>query len=61
VLYERWDHTIAREAGNRVYTHSATVGPEQLWVEDDSPHRYRAVLEPDTDIPAGLGLAFTYG
>jgi hypothetical protein len=66
VLYERWEHIITPEPGNRSYPHGATVGPEQLWIEDDSPHRYRAVLEPDTHLPASLGpaergLAVTYG
>jgi hypothetical protein len=65
VLYERWKHMIAPEPGNRSYPDGATVGPEQLWIEDDGPHRYRAILEPDSDLPANLGpgergLAVTY-
>lgn len=53
ILYERWEHTIAFEPG-RMY------GPEQLWIEEDSPHRYRAILEPGTHLPAE-GLAYAYG
>jgi hypothetical protein len=60
ILYERWENTIA-EPGNQVYGDGRTFGPERLWIEDDSPHRYRAVLQPDGTLPVGLGLAFDYG
>lgn len=66
VLYERWEETIAAEPGNRVYTVARTMGPDQLWVEGNSPHRYRVILEPNSAAaslaPAdGAGLAFDYG
>lgn len=60
ILYERWENTIA-EPGNPAFAGVRTFSPEQLWIEDDSPHRYRAVLEPDRTLSVGLGLAYDYG
>lgn len=61
VLYERWQHVVAAEPGNRIYTHTMKIGPEQLWLEGSSPRRYRAILEPDRGVPVGQDLAFAYG
>jgi hypothetical protein len=57
VLYERWEHTIAPEAGDPF---GRSYGPERLWIEDDSPRRYRAILQPEVGLPAE-GLAYAYG
>jgi hypothetical protein len=66
VLYERWEHVIAPGRGNPVFKKRTTFGPEELWIEGRSPHRYRAVLEPGdgaqvSSRPGGAGLADTYG
>lgn len=65
VLYERWETTIAPEAGNPARRHAVTFGPEQLWIEGDHPHRYRTVLLPrsgsDEGRLGGSALAYAYG
>ncbi len=66
VLYERWEHVITPEPGNPAFNERTTFGPEELWIEGKSPHRYRAVLEPGDgaqvgSLPGGAGLADTYG
>jgi hypothetical protein len=61
VLYERWEHVIAPEPGSRAYKAGASFGPEQLWIQGGSPHRYRAMLEPDASVPAAGNLATAYG
>lgn len=62
ILYERWEHIIAPEPGNPDRKQAATLGPDQLWIEADSPHRYRVVLEPDKQNKSGSAdLASTYG
>jgi hypothetical protein len=66
ILYERWEHIIAPEPGNPLRKAGVTLGPEQLWIEDDSPHHYRALLEPGSSssasaASAGADLASIYG
>ncbi len=65
VLYERWETTITPEAGNPERRQSVTLGPEQLWIEGDHPHRYRTILLPrsgsDEGRLGGSSLAYTYG
>ncbi|HSZ06648.1 MAG TPA: hypothetical protein VK778_15785 [Solirubrobacteraceae bacterium] len=72
VLYERWEKTIAPEAGNPERRQAITFGPEQLWIEGGHPHRYRTILLPRSGpsegssvgaglASAGVGLASTYG
>jgi hypothetical protein len=66
VLYERWEHVIAPEPGNPAFAGKRTFGPEELWIEGKSPHRYRTILEPGDGAhvasrPGGAGLAYTYG
>jgi hypothetical protein len=64
VLYERWEHIVSQLA-DPADKDGAMLGPEQLWIEGDSPHRYRAILEPDSNVrydsSERAGLAFTYG
>lgn len=60
ILYERWEHVIEVEPGNRARPYGAAIGPEQLWIEGDAPRRYRAVLEPAGD-PVHAGFASDYG
>jgi hypothetical protein len=65
LLYERWETTIAPEAGNPERRQAVTFGPEQLWIEGDHPRRYRTVLLPRSGPPegrrGGVGLAYAYG
>jgi hypothetical protein len=66
VLYERWEHVITPEPGNPAFNGKRTFGPEELWIEGRSPHRYRTILEPGDGAqvvsrPGGAGLADTYG
>ena len=66
VLYERWEHVITPEPGNPAFKGKRTFGPEELWIEGKSPHRYRTILEPGDGArvvsrPGGAGLADTYG
>lgn len=66
VLYERWEHVIGPEPGNPLRTRTLTIGPDQLWIDGRSPHRYRAILAPGGGAPArsrsgGEGLVASYG
>jgi hypothetical protein len=66
VLYESWERIVAPEPGNRFRLHGASFGPEQIWIDGVSPHRYRTVLRPASNLPprseqGGALLAQAYG
>lgn len=62
ILYERWEHIIVSEPGNPARNKTVTLGPDQLWIEADSPHRYRIILESNKQkTSTSADLASTYG
>ncbi len=65
VLYESWERIVAPEPGG-FHPHGARFGPEQIWIDEQAPRRYRTILRPEVGSPppsrlGGARLAEKYG
>ena len=50
VLHMKWETTTT----SKDFSCSVTRGPEEIWIDQTPPHRYRGLMQPPPD-PVGLG------